>query len=180
MFRRASSPSDSSSAIPAVERITSVLGPGLIWHGAISGSGGVRIEGAFEGEIALRGLLVVGETGRVTCDNVRANAVIVAGAVRGNITTQKLEIRSSGRVWGDVTTTAFVTDEGAFLRGQIRMEETVELGLEPIPEAAAVQAAEPESVPGEPAPVPELPRTAPPSGRKRRSASKGNVSASGS
>jgi cytoskeletal protein CcmA (bactofilin family) len=90
----------------------------------------VRIEGAFEGEIALRGLLVVGETGRVTCNNVRANAVIVAGAVRGNITTQKLEIRASGRVWGDVTTTAFVTDDGAFLRGQIRMEETVDLGLE--------------------------------------------------
>jgi cytoskeletal protein CcmA (bactofilin family) len=116
--------------MPAVERITSVLGPGVIWHGAVSGSGGVRIEGAFEGQIALRGLLVVGETGRVTCENIRANAVIVAGAVRGNITTQKLEIRASGRVWGDVTTTAFVTDEGAFLRGQIRMEETVELDLE--------------------------------------------------
>jgi cytoskeletal protein CcmA (bactofilin family) len=94
----------------------------------------VRIEGAFEGQIGLRGLLVVGETGRVTCDNVRANSVIVAGAVRGNITTQKLEIRSSGRVWGDVVTTAFVTDDGAFLRGQIRMEETVDLDLEAAPQ----------------------------------------------
>lgn len=130
MFKRAVTPQESASSPTAVERITSVLGPGVIWHGSVSGSGGVRIEGAFEGEIALRGLLVVGETGRVTCDNVRANAVIVAGAVRGNITTQKLEIRASGRVWGDVITTAFVTDEGAFLRGQIRMEETVELGLE--------------------------------------------------
>jgi len=130
MFKRTSTPSEAGAATTGVERITSVLGPGVIWHGSISGSGGVRIEGAFEGEIALRGLLVVGETGRVTCDNVRANAVIVAGAVRGNITTQKLEIRSSGRVWGDVITTAFVTDEGAFLRGQIRMEETVDLGLE--------------------------------------------------
>jgi cytoskeletal protein CcmA (bactofilin family) len=131
MFRRTTSSVDSASSTAAVERITSVLGPGIIWHGSVSGSGGVRIEGAFEGEIALRGLLVVGETGRVTCNNVRANSVIVAGAVRGNITTQKLEIRSSGRVWGDVTTTAFVTDEGAFLRGQIRMEESVDLGLEP-------------------------------------------------
>jgi cytoskeletal protein CcmA (bactofilin family) len=149
MFKRATSPIESGDSPPAVERITSVLGPGVIWHGAISGSGGVRIEGAFEGEIALRGLLVVGETGRVTCDNVRANAVIVAGAVRGNITTQKLEIRSSGRVWGDVITTAFVTDEGAFLRGQIRMEETVELGLEAPAEPAQVPAAEPAS-PSEP------------------------------
>ena len=137
MFKRGPNPPDSSSAtIQGVERITSVLGPGVIWHGAITGSGGVRIEGAFEGEIALRGLLVVGETGRVTCDNVRANSVIVAGAVRGNITTQKLEIRASGRVWGDVTTTAFVTDEGAFLRGQIRMEETVDLNLEAAAESS--------------------------------------------
>jgi cytoskeletal protein CcmA (bactofilin family) len=153
MFKRAVAPQESASSPTAVERITSVLGPGVIWHGAVSGSGGVRIEGAFEGEIALRGLLVVGETGRVTCDNVRANAVIVAGAVRGNITTQKLEIRASGRVWGDVITTAFVTDEGAFLRGQIRMEETVELGLESTEAApTSVTAVAPQGVVGAPAP----------------------------
>jgi cytoskeletal protein CcmA (bactofilin family) len=146
MFKRAPTTTETSTALPVVERITSVLGPGVIWHGSISGSGGVRIEGAFEGQIALRGLLVVGETGRVTCDNVRANAVIVAGAVRGNITTQKLEIRSSGRVWGDVITTAFVTEEGAFLRGQIRMEETVELGIETASETAQVNPVEIEAV----------------------------------
>ncbi len=140
MFKRGSTSSETPSSVQAVERITSVLGPGVIWHGTVSGSGGVRIEGAFEGQIALRGMLVIGETGRVTCENVRANTVVVAGAVRGNITTQKLEIRSTGRVWGDVTTTAFVTDEGAFLRGQIRMEETVELDLDTGVEPAALEA----------------------------------------
>ena len=156
MFKRTTSSGEQTPSVSAVERITSVLGPGVIWHGSISGSGGVRIEGAFEGEIALRGLLVVGETGRVTCDNVRANAVIVAGAVRGNITTQKLEIRASGRVWGDVITTAFVTDDGAFLRGQIRMEETVELGLEPSPPpplASDEPSPAPEPVPSQTAPA---------------------------
>lgn len=146
MFKRNTSNTEAPQpTIQAVERITSVLGPGIVWHGSINGSGGVRIEGAFEGEIALRGILVVGETGRVTCQNVRANTVIVAGAVRGNITTQKLEIRSSGRVWGDVVTTAFVTEEGAFLRGQIRMEETVELDLGPIPEATRSEVAQTDS-----------------------------------
>src|SRR5512142_2945490 len=130
MFKRSSNSADSPASVQSVERITSVLGPGVSWHGAVSGSGGVRIEGAFEGTIALRGMLVIGETGRVTCENVRPNTVVVAGAVRGNITTQKLEIRWTGRGWGDVVTTAFVTDEGAFLRGQIRMEETVELDLD--------------------------------------------------
>jgi cytoskeletal protein CcmA (bactofilin family) len=117
-----------------VERITSVLGPGVIWQGTISGTGGVRIEGTFEGQIGLKGMLVVGESGRVSCENLRASTVIVAGAMRGNITTQKLEIRATGRVWGDVVTTSFVTEDGAFLRGQIRMEDDVDLGLEePVP-----------------------------------------------
>jgi cytoskeletal protein CcmA (bactofilin family) len=130
MFKRKTTSSTPEPAsVQAVERITSVLGPGVIWTGSINGTGGVRIEGAFEGQIALRGMLVVGESGRVTCENLRANTVIVAGAVRGNITTQKLEIRATGRVWGDVVTTSFVTEDGAFLRGQIRMEDEVDLGI---------------------------------------------------
>jgi cytoskeletal protein CcmA (bactofilin family) len=138
MFKR-----NDQTALPptvqTVERITSVLGAGIIWQGSLNGSGGVRIEGNFEGAIALKGLLVVGETGKVTCEDVRAANVIVAGAVKGNITAQKVEIRASGRVWGDIVTTAFATEEGAFLRGQIRMEEAVDLGLgaptptEPLP-----------------------------------------------
>jgi cytoskeletal protein CcmA (bactofilin family) len=116
--------------VSPAERVTSVLGPGINWQGNLRGSGGVRIEGTFEGEISLRGLVVVGETGRVTCENLRANSVVVAGAVRGNVLAEKLEIRSTGRVWGDVTVVAFATEEGAFLRGQVRMEEKVELGNE--------------------------------------------------
>lgn len=119
------------STVQAVERITSVLGAGVVWQGSISGSGGVRIEGTFEGQVAMRGMLVVSETGRVTCENIRANTVIVAGAVRGNIIAQKVEIRATGRIWGDVVTVSFATEEGAFLRGQIRMEDAVELDLGP-------------------------------------------------
>jgi cytoskeletal protein CcmA (bactofilin family) len=158
MFKRNTPPTESPQPVQAVERITSVLGSGVVWHGSINGSGGVRIEGAFEGEIAMRGMLIVGETGRVTCQNVRANTVIVAGAVRGNITTQKLEIRASGRVWGDVVTTAFVTEEGAFLRGQIRMEET--LDLEPAPESTPSEAAAAEAIAQTANSIPKLESTA--------------------
>ena len=119
------------------ERVTSVLGSGTIWKGSLSGSGGVRIEGAFEGEIALRGLLVVGATGRVTCPHLRASVVIIAGAVHGDITAEKVEIRATGRVWGDVVTAAFSTEEGAFLRGQIRMEDKVDIGVAAVTPAEA-------------------------------------------
>lgn len=129
MFRKASTSNTTPSA--PIDRVTTVLGPGIRWNGVMRGTGGVRIEGPMEGEISIHGLVVVGETGRVTCENLRANTVVVAGAVRGNITAEKIEIRSTGRVWGDVTTVAFSTEEGAFLRGQVRMEERVELNLDP-------------------------------------------------
>ena len=125
MFRRKDEP-----AAEHAERVDSVLGAGLAFTGMLSGAGGVRIEGAYEGEIDLRGLVVVGEQGRLTCKRLRAATVIVAGSVRGDITTQRLEITRTGRVWGDVVTAAFSTEEGAFLKGQITMEEKVDLGPE--------------------------------------------------
>jgi cytoskeletal protein CcmA (bactofilin family) len=132
MFRKRDETQPITNSQAPATRVTSVLGSGISWKGSISGSGGVRVEGAFEGDISLRGMLVVGETGRVTCDHVRANVVIVAGKLNGNITAEKVEIRSTGRIWGDVTTAAFATDEGAFLRGQIQMEDSVDIGLPPV------------------------------------------------
>jgi cytoskeletal protein CcmA (bactofilin family) len=144
MFKRNGQPTQPAT-MQTVERITSVLGADVIWQGSISGSGGVRVEGTFEGQIFLKGLLVIGETGKVTCDNVRAASVIVAGAVKGNIAAQKVEIRSTGRVWGDIVTTAFATEEGAFLRGQIRMEDAVDLELGAPAKASVVEQTTPES-----------------------------------
>lgn len=113
----------------STERVTSVIGPGISWKGNLRGKGGVRIEGTLEGEVAVRGLVIVGETGRVTCDVLKADSVVVAGSVKGSIMAERLEIRSTGRVWGDVVTVSFATEEGAFLRGQIRMEDSVDLDI---------------------------------------------------
>jgi len=129
MFRRAGERQPSVEAV--AERVDSVLGSGISWQGEISGTGGVRIDGAFDGEIGLRGLVVIGEQGRVTCQHIRAATVVVAGSVKGNITARKVEITRTGRVWGNVVTTSLSTEEGAFLKGEITMEEHLELGLAP-------------------------------------------------
>jgi cytoskeletal protein CcmA (bactofilin family) len=145
MFRK--NPTAAPLSPNTQDRVTSVLGPGINWRGSLRGMGGIRIEGVFEGDISLRGLVVIGETGRITCETVKARMVIVAGTVRGNIVAEKLEIRSTGRVWGDVTVVAFSTEEGAFLRGQVRMEEKIELDIEPEPETPPAEPSEPGSNP---------------------------------
>ena len=126
MFGKKKSSPDITSTRP-VDRVTSVLGPGISWKGDLRGKGGVRIEGALEGEVAVRGMVIIGETGMVTCEVLKAGTVIVAGSVSGQIVAEKLEIRATGRVYGDVIIQTISTDEGAFLRGKVTMEEQVDL-----------------------------------------------------
>lgn len=126
MFGKKKSSPDVTSTRP-VDRVTSVLGPGISWKGDLRGKGGVRIEGALEGEVAVRGLVIIGETGKVTCEVLKAQTVIVAGSMSGQIVAEKLEIRATGRVYGDVIIQSISTDEGAFLRGKVTMEEQVDL-----------------------------------------------------
>ena len=131
-------PTQSPTSNQPVQRVTTILGPGINWKGDLRGKGGVRIEGSLEGEIAVRGLVIIGETGRVNCENLMADTVIVAGIVNAQIKTQKLEIRSTGRVYGDVTVQSFSTEEGAFLRGQVTMKEEVTLSeLDSMPEESS-------------------------------------------
>jgi cytoskeletal protein CcmA (bactofilin family) len=73
--------------------------------------------------IDLEGIIIVDQKGRVESDLIKADIVIVAGAVRSDIKAQRVEIRSSGKVWGDVTAVRFSTEEGAYLRGKIQMED---------------------------------------------------------
>ena len=126
MFKkRVESSSTQQVVITPTERVTSVLGPGITWKGDLQGSGGIRIEGSFEGTVAIKGLVVIGQSGRVNTETLKANTVIVAGFVQGNIEAEKLEIRATGHVWGDVKVVKFTTEEGAFLRGTVTMEESI-------------------------------------------------------
>lgn len=126
MFKRNEEPAPELEAVPAQARVTSILGEDTNWKGELTGSGGVRIEGLFEGKIDLEGMIIVDGKGRLESDLVKADTVIVGGSVRSDIQANRVEIRSTGRVWGDVTTVRFSTEEGAYLRGKIQMEEETE------------------------------------------------------
>ena len=123
MFKKREEPAQDKTPAPIQSRVTSILGEGTSWKGEITGKGGIRIEGLFEGKIDLEGLIIVSQTGRVESDLIKADTVIVGGAVRSDIEANRVEIRSTGKVWGDVKTVRFTTEEGAYLRGKIQMEE---------------------------------------------------------
>lgn len=119
--------------------LDSVVGPGVALQGTLTGAGNMRIEGSFDGLINIQGTLFVADGAKVTAE-IRAGAVMVGGSIKGNITAGKVEILSTGRVWGDLITTAFATEEGAFLRGQVRMEDN-------LPTPPATPAPQPQALP---------------------------------
>lgn len=123
MFKKKEESPQRIEASAPQERVTSILGPDMTWKGELSGEGGVRVEGAFEGSMDIDGLVVVDRKGRVTSESIQARSVIIAGAVRSDIKAERVEIRGTGRVWGNVVTKSFSTEEGAYLRGKIEMEE---------------------------------------------------------
>ncbi len=103
-------------------KLDTVLGPGVYYQGTLNGAGGVRIEGGFDGTVNIKGQLYVAEGAKVTAE-VQAAMVVVGGHLKGNVTAGKVEILATGRIFGDIVTTAFATEEGAFLRGQVTMRD---------------------------------------------------------
>lgn len=77
----------------------------------------VRIDGQVEGEILARDSLIVGESA-VLMHRINAAWIIVAGTVSGEVNASRgIEIRSSAKVSGTITTPNLIVHEGASFDG---------------------------------------------------------------
>jgi cytoskeletal protein CcmA (bactofilin family) len=106
---------------PASDRIENVVGPTATFVGELRCDGGVRIDGVFQGHLETMGNVIVGETAKVAADIVGRN-ISISGAVKGNISASgRLEILSTGLVWGDIDVASFLIDEGGVFSGRSEM-----------------------------------------------------------
>jgi cytoskeletal protein CcmA (bactofilin family) len=106
-------------------KIETVIGPNAYFRGDIQSDGGARIDGVFEGTVDITGNLVIGEGAKVIAD-IQANNISISGAIKGDISANKVEILETGRVWGNLKVRSLLLNEGAFLRGQTTMDGDVE------------------------------------------------------
>jgi cytoskeletal protein CcmA (bactofilin family) len=98
-----------------------VLGTNSAMEGTLKSGGNVRLDGEFTGTLEITGNILVGETARINAD-IDARNISIAGAVRGNITGNKVQLLRTGRIWGDIKANALTTEEGAFIDGKITMQ----------------------------------------------------------
>jgi cytoskeletal protein CcmA (bactofilin family) len=99
------------------------IGKSVVIKGELNGSEDLTIEGQVEGTIDLRNnVLTIGPNGNIKAQ-VFAKAVVVLGAVTGNITaSEKVDIRDGGSVEGDLISPRVGISEGAHFRGSIDMQ----------------------------------------------------------
>jgi len=122
---------------PSSQNHSTVLGGSLALKGELSGKEDLLIEGQFEGSVDVpEHCLTVGPQGRVKAD-VRARQVVVHGAVEGKVTARdKIDLRKSGNVIGDLVSATVSIEEGAYFKGSIEIVRETTAQERPRPQAS--------------------------------------------
>jgi cytoskeletal protein CcmA (bactofilin family) len=96
------------------------IGKSVVIKGELSGAEDLYLDGQVEGSISLKGgNLTVGPNGQVRA-NVDAKGIIVQGKLEGNLqASDRVELRKSAVVTGDIATRRISIEEGAYLQGKV-------------------------------------------------------------
>ena len=112
------------------QNIESIISPGVEIKGNITAQGSIRIDGYVEGNLNIKGDLILGENGKIKGE-VKAENIIVAGKVEGTASAgTRLEIAASGAITGDINATTLIIDEGGLLDGNSRMTRAKERSVD--------------------------------------------------
>ena len=115
-------PAGAASAAGAPERGRNLaqIGKSLKLKGEITGSEDLYIDGEVEGMVELKeNSLTVGPNGKVHAD-VSARSITILGRLQGNVKAgERIEIRKTGSLEGDLSTARIVIEDGAVFRGSI-------------------------------------------------------------
>ncbi len=99
------------------------IGKSVVIKGELSGSEDLYVDGNVEGSIELRNnSLTVGPNGKVKA-NVTAKILVVLGHMEGTITaSDRVELKKSAILNGDITTQRIAIEEGAAFRGKVDIQ----------------------------------------------------------
>lgn len=100
-----------------------VIGPKITFKGELTGEEDLLIQGRVEGTIDLKGNhLTIGKQGVVKA-NLMAKTITIEGTVEGDLIGQeRIEIKSSSNVKGNLIAARVTLEDGAKFRGSIDME----------------------------------------------------------
>jgi cytoskeletal protein CcmA (bactofilin family) len=124
-----------NKSVESFHSSTAVIGATMAIKGKIESKEDLYIDGDVQGSLDLKGCrLTVGPHGKVSA-NAIAREVIVLGEMKGNVdATEKIAIRTSGSLIGDIRASGIVIDDDAYFKGSIDIVAGRETSEEKSPE----------------------------------------------
>ena len=104
------------------DKLESLLGMNSSFKGKLNVRGTLRVDGTVEGQLEADHV-ILSENAEVKGE-IKAGRIIIGGKVDGNVRAQELlEIKSKGKVFGDIFTPKLVIIEGGELNGKVEMKK---------------------------------------------------------
>ncbi len=138
----------SAAARPSAGATRNVLSTDVEIKGTVKFTNDLVVDGRIEGEIHSDGNLTVGENARIKAE-IKTATVVVYGKVHGNLTaTDRVELKASAEVVGDIKAKTLSIEAGAIFVGKSTVGTPAQL---------PASSAQPAKAPAAPA-APEAPK----------------------
>ena len=104
------------------DKLETFLGMNSSFKGELNVRGTLRVDGTVEGQLDAD-YVILSESAEVKGE-IKAERIIIGGKMDGNVRAQELvEIKSKGKVFGDIFTPKLAIIEGAELNGKVEMKK---------------------------------------------------------
>lgn len=114
-----------NTEVEPISNTLNIVGFGSEIKGEVTTSGDIRIDGTLQGNITVKGKIVIGETGRIV-GNVTCKQCDIIGYVEGNIAVSDLlSLKASCNVLGDMVCSKLSIEPGAKFTGKCDMNQQV-------------------------------------------------------
>ena len=141
---------------PTASATRNVLSSDVEIKGTVKFANDLVVDGKIEGEINSDGNLTVGENARLKAE-IKTATVVVYGKVHGNLTaTDRVELKASAEVVGDIKAKTLSIEAGAIFVGKSTVGTPAQVPGQAAPASAAVQPSK--SAASAAAPTLELPK----------------------
>jgi cytoskeletal protein CcmA (bactofilin family) len=100
-----------------VGSVASIIAEGCSFNGTINVTGGIRIDGQFEGKVVVTETFVVGKSGKVRAE-VETKLATIAGTMNGEVNAKEgVKLQSGSHFEGNIYTKNLVIEEGVYFDG---------------------------------------------------------------
>ena len=113
-------PPPAAYARDAADKLVMNLGKSVMIKGELSGSEDLTLYGRMEGSVKLpEYTLTIGPDADIQAE-ISAKTVVIMGGVTGNVIAgERVEIRATGSVTGDIASPRFAIQDGGCMRGKV-------------------------------------------------------------